>query len=261
MADQELLCRRESRRLVATVIGDRQAHHLTGAWRAQREGFAVLAVIEVDLEMRIPARGPVGQHQQRLVAPAGTGAVLLAGDLMGEVVAAFLAALGDESRARTARIRTRQPIRARGGANLRIDTTDSQIEQAAVGSPRPHLTNLAGAIKERAVTVVGSRRRTLEHRSYTPQPPRAVRSRPQAAIVSASTSATSGEQPSRPASESPNPQKIAADCQRVRADAAQATIRLASANRLRCRRAAGLGASGSCRSLTALANPTYLASR
>lgn len=46
MADQELLCRRESRRLVATVVGDRQAHRPTGAWRAQREGFAFLAVIE-----------------------------------------------------------------------------------------------------------------------------------------------------------------------------------------------------------------------
>ncbi len=115
--------------------------------------------------MGISARGPVGQHQQRLVAPSRGRSVLLPGDLMGEVMAALAAALRGEPRIWATGVGTGQPASVRGGADVVTDGAVGEVEQGSVGLPSPYLPEFAGTIEERTVAAVGNGGRLLKHHS------------------------------------------------------------------------------------------------
>ena len=108
----------------------------------------------------------VGEHQQCLVAPGGAAAVLLAGDVVGEVMAALRTALGNEPPVRTARVGTSQIAGVRVCANLIIDTAISEVEPRPVGSTCPDLPDFTRTVEERAVAAIGDGGCVLKHAAH-----------------------------------------------------------------------------------------------
>jgi hypothetical protein len=123
-------------------------------------------LVEFDVDLRVSALAPVGQHQQRLVPPAGGGIVLGAGDLVREMVTPFGAAPGDESRVGTSRIWAGEPAGVSIGADLLINAAGCEIKQLSVASPCPHLAQLDCAAEELSVAIVGRAGGPFKHRRF-----------------------------------------------------------------------------------------------
>ena len=81
--------------------------------------------------------------------------MLLAGDVVGEVMAALRTALGNEPPVRTTRVGASQLARVGVGTNVIIDTPISEVEPRPVGSLCPHLPDFTRTVKERAVAAIG----------------------------------------------------------------------------------------------------------
>jgi hypothetical protein len=123
------------------VICDRQDQFVVGLWRAESQD--AFLVVDLGGDPGIPACAPVGEYEQCLVAPACSRTVGGAGDLVGEVMAADWAALRDEPRVGTCRVRAGQAAGVCCGANVVIDGVVSEVEEPAVVVLSPYLAELA----------------------------------------------------------------------------------------------------------------------